>query len=59
MRRLWIDETETFKCIVVPRVLQQSLLILAHDKLGHNGAKRTYAAIKQNYYWPGMRKEVF
>ena len=59
LRRLWIDENETFNCVVVPRVLQQPLLILTHDKSGHNGAKRTYAAIKRNYYWPGMRKEVF
>ena len=59
LRRLWIDENESFNCIVVPRVLQQSLLILAHDKSDHNGAKRTYAALKRNYYWPGMRKEVF
>ena len=59
LRRLWIDGNESFNCIVVPRVLQQSLLILAHDKSGHNGAKRTYAALKRNYYWQGMRKEVF
>ena len=59
LRRLWIEETESFNCIVVPKVLQQSLLILAHDKSGHNGAKRTYAALKCNYYWQGMRKEVF
>ena len=59
LRRLWIEETESFNCIVVPKVLQQSLLILAHDKSGHNGAKRTYAALKRNYYWQGMRKDVF
>ena len=59
LRRLWVDGTETFNCIVVPKVLQQSLLILAHDKSGHNGAKRTYEALKRNYYWQGMRKEVF
>ena len=59
LRRLWIEENDTFNCIVVPKVLQQPLLILAHEKSGHNGAKRTYAALKRNYYWPGMRKEVF
>ena len=59
LRRLWIDGTDSFNCIVVPKMLQSSLLILAHDKSGHNGAKRTYAALKQNYYWQGMRKEVF
>ena len=53
LRRLWIDGTDSFNCIVVPKILQPSLLILAHDKSGHNGAKRTYAALKRNYYWQG------
>ena len=46
LRRLWIDGSETFNCIVVPRVLQQSLLILAHDKSGHNGTKKNVCCIK-------------
>ena len=32
---------------VVPDVLKDCLLILAHDKQGHNGFKRTHSSLKQ------------
>ena len=32
-------------------------LLLAHDHMGHNGSRRTYAALKR-YYWKGMKKDV-
>ena len=32
--------------IVVPDILKDCLLILAHDKQGHNGFRRTYASLK-------------
>ena len=35
---------------VVPDVLKDCLLILAHDKQGHNGFKRTYSSLKQLYH---------
>ena len=41
---------------VVPDVLKDCLLILAHDKQGHNGFKRTYSSLKQLYHWKGMKK---
>ena len=33
-------------------------LLLTHDHTGHNGFRRTYAALKQLYYWKGMKKDV-
>ena len=36
---------------VVPDVLKDCLLILAHDKQGHNGFKRTYSSLKHMYHW--------
>ena len=57
--RLWTEDEHTFKCILVPEVLQDSLLILAHDLSGHNGGRRTYSCLKRQYYWKGMRKRVF
>ena len=33
--------------IVVPDILKDCLLILAHDKQGHNGFRRTYALLKK------------
>ena len=57
--RLWTEEKETFRCTFVPQVLRDQLLILAHNRNGHNGGRRTYMALKKMYYWPGMKSEVF
>ena len=35
------------------------MIILAHDHSGHNGSRRTYSGLKRQYYWPGIRKQVF
>ena len=57
--RLWIEDGRTFKCILVPQVLQDFMIILAHDNSGHNGSRRTYNCLKRQYYWPGIRKQIF
>ena len=44
--------------IVVPDILKDCLLILAHDKQGHNGFRRTYASLKNRYHWKGIKKSV-
>ena len=44
--------------IVVPDILKDCLLILAHDKQGHNGFRRTYTSLKNRYHWKGMKKSV-
>ena len=56
--RLWCEDGRTSECVVVPEVLRDSLLMLAHDYSGHNGFRRTYNAMKRCYYWPGMRKDI-
>ena len=57
--RLWMEDGRTFKCILVPQVLQDFMIILAHDYSGHNGSRRTYNCLKRQYYWPGIRKQIF
>ena len=57
--RLWIEDGRTFKCILVPQVLQDFMIILAHDCSSHNGSRRTYNCLKRQYYWPGIRKQIF
>ena len=52
--RLWIEDGRTLKCILVPQVLQDFMIILAHDYSGHNGSRRTYNCLKRQYYWPGI-----
>ena len=56
--QLWCEDNKTEECIVVPEVLQNLLLMLAHDYSGHNRFRRTYNALKRQYYWPGMRKHI-
>ena len=56
--RLWCENNKTEECIVVPEVLRNPLLMLAHNYSGHNGFRRTYNALKCQYYWPGMRKHI-
>ena len=56
--RLWIEDGRMFKCILVPQVLQDFMIILAHDYSGHNGS-RTYNCLKRQYYWPCIRKQIF
>ena len=43
---LWTEDGRTFKCILVPQVLQDFMIILAHDYSGHNGSRRTYNCLK-------------
>ena len=43
---------------IVPDVLKDCLLILAHDKQGHNGFKRTYSSLKHMYHWKGMKRTI-
>ena len=57
--RLWIEDGRTFKCILVPQVLQDFMIILAHDYSSHNGSRRTYNCLKRQYYSPGIRKQIF
>ena len=52
--RLWIEDGRTFKCILVPQVLQDFMIILAHYYSGHNCSRRTYNCLKRQYYWPGI-----
>ena len=56
--RLWCEDGRTAECVLVPDVLRDSLLMLAHDYSGHNGFRRTYNAMKRQYYWPGIRKDI-
>ena len=53
-----IDNRLLYTPIVVPDILKDCLLILAHNKQGHNGFRRTYASLKNRYHWKGMKKSV-
>jgi hypothetical protein len=46
--------------LVIPNIthLREALFYLAHDVLGHFGADKSYAALRESYYWPNMRKQL-
>ena len=45
---------------MIPRVgsVRETLFRLAHDVLGHFSFDKTYASLRDSYYWPNMRKEL-
>ena len=47
-------------CLLIPRVadIRENLFRLAHDSLGHFGADKSYAALRDAYYWPNMRRDL-
>ncbi|MCG8622081.1 MAG: DDE-type integrase/transposase/recombinase, partial [Proteobacteria bacterium] len=53
------DGKQRFETRVVPQACADNLLRLAHDDLGHNGSARTYMLLRQNYYWKGMKPQVY
>ena len=58
LKRRLIDNGLLYTPIVVPDILKDCLLILAHDKSDHNGFRRTYASLKNRYHWKGMKRSV-
>ena len=52
------DTGKQFLTLVIPKSWKFTILVEAHDKLGHQGNNRTYCLIKQQYYWKGMNKDI-
>ena len=44
--------------MVLPKSYRPKVLELAHEKLGHMGARRVKALLRQNFVWPGMGQDV-
>ena len=44
--------------LVIPKSWKYTVLVEAHDKLGHQGNSHTYCLIKCQYYWKGMNKDI-
>ena len=53
-----MDSNQMFLALVIPKAWKYTVLIEAHDKLGHQGATPTYCLIKCQYYWKGMNKDI-
>jgi hypothetical protein len=46
--------------LVIPCIgnVRETLFRLAHNVLGHFGFDKTYASLRESYYWPNIRKEL-
>ena len=53
-----MDANQKFMALI-PKAWKYTVLVEAHDKLGHQGVTHTYCIIKQQYYWKGMNKDIW
>jgi hypothetical protein len=46
--------------LLIPRtgIIRKELFRLAHDVSGHFGADKSYATLRDAYYWPNMRRDL-
>ena len=52
------ESGQKFLALVIPKSWKYTVLVEAHDKLGHQGNTHTYCLIKHQYYWKGMNKDI-
>ena len=53
-----MDSGKQFLALIIPKSWKYTVLVEAHDKLGHQGNSCTYCLIKRHYYWKGMNKDI-
>ena len=58
LKRVLIEDGIMYYPVVLPDLLRDCVLMLAHDKQGHNDALRVYNFIRRLYYWKGMKKQI-
>ena len=59
LKRKVVDGGHEFWSIYLPFSLVLQVLWAAHDDIGHNGFPRTYAAVKQIFYWKNIKENVW
>ena len=52
------DSNQKFMVLVMPKAWKYTVLMEAHDKLGHQGTTFTYCLIKCQYQWKAMNKDI-
>ena len=53
-----MDSGKQFLALITPKSWKYTVLVEAHNKLGHPGNSHTYCLIKRQYYWKGMNKDI-
>ena len=56
--KLLEDNEEIFQTTVLPKILIDPVLQLAHNSAGHNGFQWVYLSIQRLYYWNNMKKDI-
>ena len=44
--------------LVLPKSFRRKVLVIAHDKMQHMGARRVTKLVKQRFTWPGVGKDI-
>ena len=52
------DSRQKFLALVIPKSWKYTVLVEAHDKLGHQGNTCTYCLTQWQYYWIGVNKDI-
>ena len=58
LRRLLQDNEEVFNTVILPKILIDPVLQLAHDAAGHNGLQWVYLSVRRLYYWNNMKNDI-
>ena len=53
-----MDSGKQFLVLVIPKSWKYTVLVEAHDKLGHQGNSCSYCLIRKQYCWKGMNKDI-
>ena len=53
-----MDSGKQFLALVTLKSWKNTVLVEAHNKLGHQGNSPMYCLIKRQYYWKGMNKDI-
>ena len=54
-----MNSRKQFLALIIPKSWKYTVLVEAHNKLGHSGNSHTYCLIKRQYYWKGMNKNIW
>ena len=58
-RQKRIDEFNNLTQIVFQRSLLKEILPFLHEHCGHFGMAKTFDRVREQFYWPGMKKDVY
>lgn len=57
VRLIDVNERKSLR-VVVPKVLQETVMVMCHDRTGHMDADKTCEHVRRRYWWPCMSKDI-